>query len=231
LSSNKVGFIITDKNVEFYKSVRHKLPCLNGNCALSSSCFKEKKATKKAKYLRYVVDFNNPCPQAILIMEYIRFAPTTSNLELSIEEMDEMDISELFDNAVKYFNSSREFRMTYYFMFIKVIIKDPKYVKDDYDAYFYLGRLFERFEEIDFAIDLYTQSIELNPDESLSFEKRGLCLLKQEDLKNALPDLRKAEAIAKGIDGYYLHLSALIKDVESRLEGFGGNSKLDAFYE
>lgn len=236
MSSNLVSFKITDKNIELYKSIRHKLPCFKDNCFVFSMCFKEKQATKKAKYLRYTVKLNDPCPQANLIMKYISsasvFPPLTiSDLVLSIEKMDEMDINELFDKAVIHFNSFFFlFKLASYFMFMKVIEEDPKYAKDGYDAYFYLGWIFEDINQIDFAIELYTESIALNPDESFSFEKRGLCLLKKKDLKNALPDLKKAEAIAKGIDGYYLHLSALIKDAENRLNGFSGNSYLSAFY-
>jgi tetratricopeptide (TPR) repeat protein len=148
------------------------------------------------------------------------------------EDYIEISSTLLLDEAVIYFNSYKpNYGMTSHIMFIKVIMEDPKYVKDGYDAYFYLGRIFEDIKDIGFAIELYTESIELNPDESLSFEKRGLCLLKKEDLKNAMSDLKKAETIAKGIDGYYLHLSALIKDIETRLDGFKGNSKLIAFYE
>ncbi len=78
---------ITDKEVDVYNENKHKLPCIN--CLVRANCFSEKQATKRAKYLRYTVKLNNPCPQAILIMGYIGFAAMNkSYLVLSLEEMD-----------------------------------------------------------------------------------------------------------------------------------------------
>ena len=99
-----MSYKITDKNVELYKSIRHKLPCFKDNCIVLSTCFSEKQATKRAKYLRYTVKLNNPCPQAILIMGYIGFAAMNkSYLVLSIEEMDKMDIDKIVNpNGIIY---------------------------------------------------------------------------------------------------------------------------------
>ncbi len=95
------------------------------------------------------------------------------------------------------------------------------------NAYVYLGIIVQdAFKNIDFAIDLYTKSIELTPDDSLSFERRGFCRLGKKDLENALADLKKSGEMG----GYHPDLGEIIIDIENRLKGFKGNSKFNHFY-
>ena len=69
MSSNLASYRITDKNVDVYQEFKNNLPCIN--CNNSATCFSEKQATKRAKYLKYTVELSDPCPEAKLEMDQI----------------------------------------------------------------------------------------------------------------------------------------------------------------
>jgi tetratricopeptide (TPR) repeat protein len=205
--------------VDIYNAEKHRLPCWN--CLVRRPCFSERKATKRAKYLSYTLNFEEPCIESILALNLIECA--NSDLITTLERIDRFDISELFDTAVVFYNSYRlKSKITGFAMFICVTQRDPKYIRPgNYTAYHYLGYIFhEILKEIDHAIDLYSKGIELTPEEPSIIENRGFCFLKKNDLKNALDDFERAKKIDGGC---HPDLANIIDDIKIRQRGLRGN--------
>ena len=182
---------ITDKNVDVYIKNKHKLPCIN--CIVRPTCFSEKQATKRAKYLRYTVGLKTPCPEAILVMDKI---DASQYPIISIFEMEAMNIDKLFDDAVNYFHTQyEEFYLTSFYMFQTIVEKDPNYLNEDGDnAYYYLGLMYDHvLNDLDAAIEHFTKAVELDPNDYLSFQGRGSCWEQKGDLKKAAIDFKKAK--------------------------------------
>jgi tetratricopeptide (TPR) repeat protein len=203
---------IMKDGVTVYNTEKHRLPCWN--CLVKSVCFTEKKATKRAKYLRYTLRFEDPCVESVLAMDLIEFA--ASDLIIPLSQMDELDTPQLFDTAIIYFQSGvSDFINAAYVMFIFIVHRNAEYIREDYDnAYYYLGNIFHLyFKEIDFAIDLYSKGIDLTTKNSSIFENRGFCYLEKNDIVNALNDFKNA----KDIDGgTHPDLEKIIDEIENR---------------
>jgi hypothetical protein len=228
-------YTIRNDNVDLYEIKKNKLPCIE--CLVRPTCFREKKATKKAKYLRYTVELEEPCFEAFLIMDLIDLHADYFSVVCNRNDL-QLDVDSLFNNAVCYFNKWHpkfindvyfQFVYTSYFLFLNVIDRDPYYVKNGTEtAYNYLGMIFQDyFKVIDWAINLYSKSINLTPNNSRSFENRGFCYLKKQDLNNGLADLNKSKIMSDGQD---LKLNEIIKDVENRINGKIGKSEFDSLY-
>jgi tetratricopeptide (TPR) repeat protein len=213
MSSNSMVYKITDKNVDVYNENKHELPCID--CLVRATCFSEKQATKRAKYLRYTVGLKTPCPEAILIMDKI---DTSKNLVMSIFKMEAMDIDKLFDNAISYFHTDyKGFLLTSFYMFQTVVEKNPNYLNKDGDnAYYYLGLMYDRnLNELDTAIKHFTKAVELDPNDGPSFEGRAFCWMDKGDLNKALIDLKRAKKIGRG--GLHPDIDEIIKEVSVKI--------------
>ena len=75
MMKKNLKFKITDKNVELYKQYKHELPCFKKLCFVAPMCFNEKKASGKAKHLRYTVTLKDPCSEAYSILRCIDGIP------------------------------------------------------------------------------------------------------------------------------------------------------------
>jgi len=204
---------IMKDDVDIYNAEKHRLPCWN--CLVEPMCFSEKKATKRAKYLRYTLSFENPCVESVLAMDLIELA--NSDLIKPLENIEELDTHKLFNTAVNYFQSGvPEFKETAYVMFICVVHRDANYIWHEYDtAYYYLGNLFyHTFKEIDFAIDLFSKGIDLTIKNTSILEDRGFCFLEKKDLKKALNDFKKAKEID---GGYHPDLEKIIDEIDKMI--------------
>jgi tetratricopeptide (TPR) repeat protein len=219
MSNKLVSFRITDKNVDVYQEFKNNLPCIN--CNNSATCFLEKQATKRARYLKFTVELSDPCPEAKLEMDQI--INLARDLVIPLPKMNEMDINDLFYKAVNYYYSHRDLEsgFTSFFMFKKVIEKNSEYIsyEEGDNAHYYLAQLYHNlFKEPnwDAAIEHFTKGLELYPNDAISFEARGVCWIAKKNLKNALADWKKALAI--GHEGLSI-TSDDIKDIENRLKG------------
>ena len=120
----------------------------------------------------------------------------TSDLEIDLNELDDMDIKDLFCKALNYFNSPS--RKKAYVMFKKVTEKNPNYIHNPEDAggdnaYFYLGMFYlYDIENLDVAIELFTKSTELCPHDDASWEHRGYCWIDKGEYDKAYADLENA---------------------------------------
>ena len=160
---------IMKDDVDIYDSEKHRLPCWN--CLVRpTSCFSEKKATKRAKHLKYTVEFKKPCIESILAMDIINMA-NSGLLISSLNEIDDMNISELSQDATYLFQGTvadlmdgQEVGPTAYAMFIRLTQRCSNKFEDElFGAYYTLGDIFhDYFKEIDYAIDLYSKAIDLN---------------------------------------------------------------------
>jgi tetratricopeptide (TPR) repeat protein len=212
---------IKEDIVDIYNTEKHRLPCWN--CIARPTCFSEKKATKRANYLRYTLNFKEPCIESILALNLIECA--NSDLITTLEWIDRTDIPELFDTAVTLYNSSRpKSIIAGIAMFICVTQRDPNYIRPgNYTAYHYLGYLYHglsNLKQIDLAIELYSKGIELTPEEPSIIENRGFCFLLKDDLKNARNDFERAKKIDGGC---HPDLANIINDIKNRQRGLRGN--------
>jgi tetratricopeptide (TPR) repeat protein len=198
--------------VDIYEAEKHRLPCWN--CVVGPMCFNEKKATKRAKYLGYTVEFRDRCTDSILAMDLIYMA-MSKLLELSLAEIDNMTISELMQEATELYAAingdladGKEFGPTMYASFISITQRDANNSKIDVSwAYNHLGEIFKfNFGEIDHALELYNKAIELNPEAADNFAERGDCFYVKEDYKSALNDFKKAKELDKENMGYLNHI-------------------------
>ena len=163
---------IKKDKVKLYNSEKSMLPCWN--CLVQSTCFNEKPATKKAKYLRYTVTFTEPCLEANLVMDLIEIPKDYH--EFSLKKMNGMKIEDLFRCAVRYFHAGSKHTISSYLMFIKIIQKDPNYISTSYGiAHYYLGNIMSQTSRIENAIELYTKAIDLEPEYAAAIEERGFC--------------------------------------------------------
>ena len=162
-----------------------------------------------------------------------------SNHSLRNFEMDMIDINKLFEEAVSYFNQSSQEDLIKKacYMFQKVIEKDPEFRTHNGghsdNPYFYIGRYYEYYlTDWDTAIDYYTKSIELCPDDYGSYECRGICLLQTNQFELALEDFRIAKELKNNDDeGEMLPgLDGLIIEVENRLSGGIPEKKYDGYF-
>jgi len=119
-----------------------------------------------------------------------------SDLEIDLDELDDMDINDLFRKALDYFNSPS--RKDAYIIFKKVVEKNSNYIHNPEDAggnnaYFYLGILYRyNIEDIDGAIELFTKAVELCPHDGASWENRGYCWMDKGEYEKALADFENA---------------------------------------
>ena len=60
---------IMKDEVDIYNAEKHRLPCWS--CVVRPTCFSEKKATKRAKDLRYTLNFKDPCIELILAIKLL----------------------------------------------------------------------------------------------------------------------------------------------------------------
>ena len=217
---------IKKDNVDFYNAEKHRLPCWN--CLVRKPCFDEKKATKRAKYLRYTLIFDKLCVESILAIYYLFYA--NYDLIIPLFRIKKMPISDLFEIASNYINSSNmKMKKTGFVMAICVFHRNANYISKDYQtAYQLLGYFFQyALNEIDIAIEVFSKSIELTSKESLIFEDRGFCYLMKHDFDGALNDLSES---VKNNGGYHPDLADIIKDVKDRQKGLRGNSYYDSYY-
>jgi tetratricopeptide (TPR) repeat protein len=155
----------------------------------------------------------------------------SSDLDMKPDEMDEMEIDELFQMAVGDFNDSDlQSVKTSYFMFKKIVERNPKFKGDDGDnAFYYMGRIHEHYlDEIDTAIQYYTRSLELSPDDVDSFENRGICRLRKKQYEMALKDIRKAKKL--GGSQFDRDLDGIMKETKNRLNGGKPNKDYDEYF-
>jgi len=218
---------IKKDNVDFYNAEKHKLPCWN--CLVKTTCFNEKKATKRAKYLRYTLNFNTPCMESILAIKYLIYA--NSDLIIPLDQIKRMPISDLFDTAINYILSSAgKNKVTGFVMMICVVHRDANYISyDNQTAYQSLGHLFHyTLNEIDIAIELFSKSVELTTKDTSIFEDRGFSYLKKNDFIRALNDFNEA---IKNNGGCHPDLEYIIEDVKDRQNKLRGNEMYDVYYE
>jgi tetratricopeptide (TPR) repeat protein len=193
MSSNSMAYKITDKNVDVYNENKHELPCFD--CLVRATCFSEKQATKRAKYLRYTVGLKTPCPEAISVMDKI---DTSKHLVMSIYEMEAMDIDNLFDDALRnYHTQYKQFYLTSFYMFHTVVERTPNYLNKDGDnAYYYLGLMYYHvLNDLDAAIEHFTKAVELDPNDCDSLLNRAFCWEEKGDFRKALNDFKTAKKI------------------------------------
>ena len=134
----------------------------------------------------------------------------------SDNELNAMEIDELFENALNYFNIGYgEYKFESFFMFKKVIERNPNYLNQNNDdtAHFYLGLMCrDDMNDIDSAIKYMTKAIELNPTDGWSFVIRGYCYKEKGDYNKALTDLRMAKE--NGGDEFDPEIDSRIREVE-----------------
>jgi hypothetical protein len=110
------------EEVDLYNSEKHKMPCWK--CKVKKICFSEKKATKRAKYLKYTIELKKPCIEAILTLLLIKNTAKRivamieeegsvkfkdeKGLVISLKEKDEWDNANLFNTDCDYFNYPAE---------------------------------------------------------------------------------------------------------------------------
>jgi len=148
-------------------------------------------------------------------------------------EVDTNEINKLFEKAVTYFNMPQPEEA--YKMFQKVIEMDPKFRTDDGDTgdnpYFYMGRHHDYYlNDFETAKEYYTKSVELCPNDSASYECRGVCWLKTNKYELALKDFRettKLKNIGMGGEEIFFNLDDIIIEVENRLGGGKPNKEYD----
>ncbi len=120
----------------------------------------------------------------------------TSDLLISLNELDSMNIESLFHKAVNNFNYGN--KREAYFMFKKVVEIDPAYIHNPEDAggdnaYFYLGMFYRHnIKDIDGAIELFTKAVELCPHDGASWENRGYCWMDKGEYEKAISDFENA---------------------------------------
>ncbi len=206
----------TNKNIRKNKKNKKKLPCIA--CVVRAACFSEKQATKKAKYLRFTLKFTDLCAEAMSVLRLINAA---KDLVMSFEEMEAMDIDNLFVKAVEYFNMNfGKYDVTSFFMFQTVIEKNPDYLspQNGDNAYYYLASLYNNWIGYsDDAIEHFTKAVELAPYDCESFEKRGFCWEKKGDLKKALVDFKKAKEIDDNRGLIHPDIDEIIKETELKI--------------
>ena len=142
-----------------------------------------------------------------------------SDLMVSIDEMEAMEIDKLFNNAVIYFNMGHsESMFTSFYMFQKVIEKNPDYLaKENGDnAYFYLGLMYyNNLNDLDVAIENFSKATELDPTDGYSFVNRGYCWSDKGEFEKALADLKMAK-LYNG-DEFDPEIDLKIQDVEKHI--------------
>jgi tetratricopeptide (TPR) repeat protein len=153
------------------------------------------------------------------------------------KKVDTNEINELFHKAVEYFN--RIDAKKAYKMFQKIIEKDPKFSIDiggytSDNPYYYMG-LCHQFYLHDFetAIEYYTKSVELSPNDVSSYESRGFCWLEVNKYDLALEDFRQATKLDDSLGGgtnIHPDLDNIIIEVENRLGGEKPNKEYDKFF-
>lgn len=142
-------------------------------------------------------------------------------IESSLNEIDDMNISELYYEASHTLHGitlkiiDAKYEPEVYAMFIRITQRgSDKFENELIFAYDRLGHFFHHyFEEIDYAIDLYSKAIDLNPErpDPDTLEARGDCFSMKNDYKNALNDYKKALEM----DGEYnSYLANIIEEFE-----------------
>ena len=124
-------------------------------------------------------------------------------------------------------------------MFQKIIEKDPKFSIDiggytSDNPYYYMGRYHDYyFDDFETAIEYYTKSVELCPNDLESYELRGFCWLQAKKYDLALEDFRKVTKINGSISGgteIHPDLDGIIIELENRLGGGKPNKEYDELF-
>ncbi|WP_319408780.1 hypothetical protein [uncultured Desulfosarcina sp.] len=149
-------------------------------------------------------------------------------LQVSLQEMEEKEIDELFNDAINYFNiGDTDFMYTSLHMFHTVIEKNPDYIakhnkkysylSDGDNAYYYLGILYQQnMDDLDSAINFFSKSVELSPDDYDSLFLRGVCWSDKNEHGKALDDFKMAKKLG-GNDVNY-DVDSAIEESEKRLK-------------
>ena len=143
-----------------------------------------------------------------------------SDLTMKPEEMNEMEIEELFKKATDYFNSgSVQSAKTAYFIFRKIVERNPKLTFGDnnFDCPFhYLGRFHEYFlNDVDTAIEYYDKCLKLCPEDYEALTNRGFCRLSKNKYDLAIKDFKKA----KKFNSENYDYDKIIQEAKERLNG------------
>lgn len=150
------------------------------------------------------------------------------------EDMGEklLKLEKSFKKAVTYFYAPLPEEA--YQMFQEIISMDPNYINGEGDSpYFYLGRTLEYYwGDFETAKEYYTKAVELCPDDSESYECRGICWLREDRYELALSDFRKATELIKtyGYAEIYPDLDDIIIEIENRLGGGKPNKEYDDLF-
>ena len=196
---------IMKNEVDTYNAEKHRLPCWE--CVVRATCFSEKKATKKAKYLGYTVEFKKPCIECILEMDLINIA-ISGLLITPLHEIEDMNTSVLSEQifellmAIETDEIDRgKFGPEAYAMCINLIQRDPNQYEGDFAyTYYCLGEIyFFCFQEIEHAIELYSKAIDFDETDPFVFLARGYCFYNIGDYTNALNDFKKTIEIDRDL--------------------------------
>lgn len=196
---------IKKDGVDIYNAQKHRIPCWS--CLVGPSCFNEKKATNRAKYLRYTIKFEKPCINCILAMDLINLA-ISGLLITPLHEIEEIKTSELSkqifeltDAIEKYEIDGEKFGPEAYAKCISLIHRDPDEYEGDFAyAYYCLGDIFYfSYQEIEHAIELYSASIDYDNKNPHVLVARGQCFYHVGDYINALNDFKKTAELDGGL--------------------------------
>ena len=147
-------------------------------------------------------------------------------LKVSIQKMQNMEIDNLFNDAVNFFlNGDFDFCYTSFYMFNVVIEKDPnyigkenekyRYINDGDNAYYYLGLLYRKnLNDLDNAIKFFSKAIDLCLKDYDSLFSRGVCWSDKNEHEKALDDYKMAKNLG-GSDIYDVDLA--IEEAEKKL--------------
>jgi tetratricopeptide (TPR) repeat protein len=141
-----------------------------------------------------------------------------SDLEMKQEEMDEIEIDELFQKATDYFNSGNvQSAKEAYFMFKNIVERNPKYhTVDGWNPYYYLAQFHAYFiNDADTAIKFYNKSLKFFPDDEEVLTNRGFCRLSKNQYDLAIKDFKKA----KEYNSKYCDFDKIIQEAKNRLNG------------
>ena len=135
----------------------------------------------------------------------------------TIVSSEDLNLNELFERALVYFHSGiSDLQYKAFLQFKEIAQIDRTYIKDDDNAYFYLGLIYhQNFSDYDSAIENFTKAIELVPEDCESLLERGYCWAKKGDYKKALSDYKKAKSMGCGESDH--DIDATIKKVEEKI--------------
>lgn len=208
-------FRITDKSVDMYNKRKHELPCID--CLVRATCFSEKQATKRAKYLRFTVKLGTPCDKALFEMKMLTLA---EDLLIPIDEIEAMNADTLLNKAMGYRSNDYRELFTGIFMFQTFINKFPNHRKCGF-VYYHLGMTYSIHwwkGGLDAAVECLTKSINLNYNVNNAIHNRGMFLREKGELEKALADLKRAQTIDRHYGPAVDIRNKVIKDIEDEIQ-------------